>query len=430
MVNVKGKLLFVFLFIFILNSGCDILEKPDNHKDLYSFDMPENSGVLNTLKRAKQISQLQWVPLKNVPYNLGEYVPGKLVFGAPYSSVKEIGTYIGIDVTFHTFMTAVYNPRSVLYTERLNKPPYNGVNCATYYGTVCSAAVMYALGLSIPYSTSIFIKHHLFYKAEEQIPEAIKLCDLIWSKGHVVMVSGILRDNLGKIIAVFFLESGHTGTFIHKESFDKFLKRWHSEPHVIYKYKNLAQNTYIPTPYVRLDDKLTSVIKYNDEICVNKGDKSCYRVGEKVIINILDLSYTHIELYKDDALFSVTPITDIDAVYNNLDYGLYKTRLLRKVSNRRITYSDFTFFEVIDTNTSIELKDEILVSFSSNNAKPHYASLCDIHGHVAKYHEFISEEILEGYVKIPKLNISKPYYCKVFFVGDYGRISSKPIEVK
>ena len=44
-------------------------------------------------------------------------------------------------------MTAIHNPRSKIYTEKLDQSPYHGYNCKAYYGTVCSGLVSYALGI-------------------------------------------------------------------------------------------------------------------------------------------------------------------------------------------------------------------------------------------------------------------------------------------
>jgi hypothetical protein len=65
----------------------------------------------------------------------------------PYSSVRSEGRYIGFDIALRTFLAAVENPRSVLYTENLTG---RVSNAAAYYGSVCSAYTSYALGCGIP----------------------------------------------------------------------------------------------------------------------------------------------------------------------------------------------------------------------------------------------------------------------------------------
>ena len=104
-------------------------------------------GAINAVKKAYQLTDIIFSPLLPIAYNQGTYKPNSTYKGMIYSSVKEIGTYVGSNVSFHTFMTAIHNPRSRIYTDRIDEPPYNGTNCRSYYGTVCSGLVSYALGL-------------------------------------------------------------------------------------------------------------------------------------------------------------------------------------------------------------------------------------------------------------------------------------------
>lgn len=106
------------------------------------------------LGRAYKMASLQWTPIKPVPKRGGGYYPADVtVTGVPYSEVKEINTYLFQDVSYHTFMTALHSPLSVVYTVDISQPPYNGTYCATYYGAVCSSSVFWALGMDIPYYT-------------------------------------------------------------------------------------------------------------------------------------------------------------------------------------------------------------------------------------------------------------------------------------
>ena len=115
-----------------------------------TFSFPDNNTVNGALlRRADQITKLCWTPLAQVPTQGGYFNQGRTVKGVPYSSVKEMEKFVGQYVSFYTFMTAVSNPKSVLYTENVKEPPYHGTNCSTFYGTVCSIAVNYVLGLPI-----------------------------------------------------------------------------------------------------------------------------------------------------------------------------------------------------------------------------------------------------------------------------------------
>lgn len=141
------------------------------------------------LQRAWWMASMQWTPMKPVPKRGGGSYPADVtVTGVPYSSVKELNTYLFQDVSYHTFMTAVHSPMSVLYTEDISQPPYHGTNCATYYGAVCSSSVMWALGIDIPYSSGEIIELPEMVQLEHQVIDSLRICDVIWKTGHVQMI--------------------------------------------------------------------------------------------------------------------------------------------------------------------------------------------------------------------------------------------------
>src|SRR5688572_33041159 len=98
--------------------------------------------------QARILSQVRWTPVADGMPNRqgGFFEKGREYTGVPYSSVRSVGRYIGFDISLRTFLAAVENPGSVLYTENLRgKVP----NAAAFYGTVCSAFTSYALQCGI-----------------------------------------------------------------------------------------------------------------------------------------------------------------------------------------------------------------------------------------------------------------------------------------
>ena len=74
-------------------------------------------------EKAHQIADIEWTPLKDIP-GLTKPIPaGIMRTGIPYSSVKEKDKFVGQEVSFHTFMTALHTPRNVLYTEDVKESP-------------------------------------------------------------------------------------------------------------------------------------------------------------------------------------------------------------------------------------------------------------------------------------------------------------------
>ena len=183
----------LLFFPLIAFTSCENEDFQTIDSAYYSFESmvetPDSISSNEVLEKAYKMATIEWTPVLPVPkLGGGYYEPGKTIKGIPYSSVKEINTYLFQDVSFHTFMTAVHNPKSVLYTENISQLPYHGLNCAPYYGGVCSSTVMYALGISIPYYTKQIIDLPFMHQLEHQEVDSLKICDVIWKPGHVQMV--------------------------------------------------------------------------------------------------------------------------------------------------------------------------------------------------------------------------------------------------
>ncbi len=408
--------------------SCSIIEIDiDSHIPEINIVFPEASSVENVLKRAQQLSGISWTPIYDIPNNLGAFKAGINVVGIPYSSVKELDKFVGIDVSFKTFMTAVHNPRSVMYTENVSKSPYKGTNCATYYGTVCSSAIDYAFGLRANYTTSMIDTLSLFHKAKIQKPDSIKVCDVLWSQGHEVMVYNITRNTQDSSIeSVAIFESAGRGTGIHLYSFDSFKDRWKQYGWVIYRYNFEVPVLYYPSPFVRVGGESYSPVKYNDIICPSRGDSAVYREGEKVVINIINENYTYLVLYRDNEFVERRRATTLDELYEGLTYGLYSIIAADSNGNK----SNVIQFEIVDTNVVTELLGEyVRVQFSSNQGNPIYISLCDEIGNRYLIRELTSEDVQTGekIIKIP--SGVKQCYCKVFFATENGTATNVPIKI-
>ena len=114
-------------------------EKPDNGSAAWRENAAEYARIL---------SRVEWTPVaEGMPMRgKGYFKKGVAYTGVPYSSVKSLGRYIGFDIFLKTFLAAVENPRSVLYTEDLSGKVSNA---GGYYGAVCSSYTSYALKCGI-----------------------------------------------------------------------------------------------------------------------------------------------------------------------------------------------------------------------------------------------------------------------------------------
>lgn len=132
------------------------------------------ASIASALKRAKIAAMIPWEPLKYVmptqsSYRDIRFMKGALLYGIPYSRANVRDRWFGLCVSPETFLTALENPYSVIYTERIgnnsNDYPfaseygiasYGSTHGVPYYGLVCSAYASYVLGFDEAISTDSF----------------------------------------------------------------------------------------------------------------------------------------------------------------------------------------------------------------------------------------------------------------------------------
>ena len=387
-------------------------------------------GAINAVKKAYQLTDITFSPLLPIAYNQGTYKPNSTYKGMIYSSVKEIGTYVGSNVSFHTFMTAIHNPRSRIYTDRIDEPPYNGTNCRAYYGTVCSGLVSYALGLIPVYASFDFVDSSEMEELDYSDFDGFHIADVLWRSGHVAMISNVVRDADGKTVSIEISEAVRSGCRRYSVSRSSFQTAYSRNFKKILRYKDLAKNlSYTPvSEFVPVFDETGIPFVYNDDICVDKGDQSCYFTGEEVVLNILS-SGDIVEIYKDGVLQSSIDVITDDIHLTDLDYGVYQARLVKGEK-----YSEFTSWIMVDCSISSS-KGESRVYFNSQNSRPFSFSFCsESGGRTYPYtqilcREFTEDEVSQGYISIPlnKVKSDRPFF-RITFATDFGRISTKPIK--
>ena len=393
-----------------------------------SMSEEQYQGAINAVRKAYQLTDITFTPLLPIEYNIGTYQPDYTYKGMIYSSVKEIGTYIGSNISFHTFMTAIHNPRSKIYTDRVDKRPYHGTNCRSYYGVVCSSLVSYALGLIPEYRSHDFADSPEMIELDIDTPDFIHIADVLWKSGHVAIVTNVYRDSNDHVQSVEICEAIHQGSRKVGYSYSSFQSLITSSFKKVFRYTNLANNVvYSPaTQFVTVMDETPSPFIYNDMICVDKGDRSCYFENEPVVLNCLT-EYERIDIFKDDDFFTSYSNEGSDIRLDSLSFGYYRARLVKSDS-----MSDFTSWIVVNTTVGSE-KIRGRINLTSINARPISLFFCDISGGrgypaTRLFSKGITqEEIDQGFITIPrdKLMDSRPYFV-VTYSTEYGNITSLP----
>jgi hypothetical protein len=222
----------------------------------------------------------------------------------------------------------------------------------------------------------------------------------------------------------------------------QFNNRLATNTGIIYRYNELYKNIkYTPSPFVSVDGETPQSYTYNDDICTFAGDYACFRVGFPIYINYNLKSvgtWTTMQLYKGNSLLNTYNL-DISShrlsLGSSLTAGKYKARLANGS-----TYSDYTYFEVIETTVSYSDVGENVkkVTFESSNSTPMYVRCSGVDGAPMCLYPLTDEDIANGYCEVNfKSLIQKQYnnlsthtgnvYCKVTFKGEYGRVTNEPI---
>ena len=414
-------------------------------------DVPQSLGVLNAYKKAHQLLDIGWNALATIPTNNSATgVSSGNHTGMLYSEALEYEKYVMFGCSLKTFMTALHNPYSVMYTEDTKgtaarkKSAYgfnynNTILNGAFYGTVCSSLISYALGIDYniqTYDLAWMAKKGLFGEVYDNSASGIRLMDVIWINGHIQLVTDIIRD-----------ERGNPTTFYVTEAWQDYVRNLTKNPAQmnsyiqtnnakIYRYLGIYKNTeYEASEFVAVEDESpVSPYVYNDDICTYLGDCVSIADWESMFINYSKGNYTSMELYKNNALSQTISLPaeynathSIDVTSYLTGGGMYKARLTDGTNN-----SDYTYFEVVDTSVTADYSDnELTVNFESDNAQPLYIKLKTFSGSLKATYVLSDREKINGSAKFDPLTLileqgrstpTSTIYARVFFKGTYNQV--------
>jgi hypothetical protein len=384
------------------------------HNDFYAYiDLPDSYGKANAIARANQMANIRYTPVATLPNQSGNQIAGKEYQGLPYSSVRALDNFIGVDLSIYTFMTAVKNPRSVLYT-RIS----TASNSRTYYGTVCSELAHYALNLSLPYkNTSEIEEHPKIHKRKN--PYGIQVGDVLMKGstdegGHTMLITGLKKDNYGRILGVVISESVPPNIRRNEViTFDTFVRGYIGNGYGAYAYDDIDYVDYTRLNFTQgyADEKVEDLV-YPD-IMPEYGDQACVEAGTDVVINVINpKTYTRIEIYKNNKILDIKD-TISDFTMSDMAYGTYRF-VITDGEN-----SSESKMIVADAQGSYN-ESTHLVTFSSANAEPIGVAGYMNSGGNRWQHEFTDAEKAAGQIDItPYLEDGVPN-VRVYFGTSYG----------
>lgn len=281
---------------------------------------PDNVGVLNAIKNARQLTDVKWMPVTDIPrvcfvYNhifwLDKFAANKEYVGVPYSqNITAKDHYIGTNVNIETFVTAANCEGSIFNTESVFEGNEAG---ASYYGNVCVHVPCYAFNLptisssayeSVPQFKSRFNGAVVSSQTDDDI-NSYRLCDILIIDGHVALITDIEKDDNGNVIRIEVSECGrghvysnhinggaYGGNAIRKFwKIDDFKSYWGA--YKIASFSDIGSVKYIPNEYVSVSEG-NKIPVFDYPLLPEYGNKYCYRVNKddstfnaKILINAL-----------------------------------------------------------------------------------------------------------------------------------------------
>lgn len=390
-----------------------------------SHDIPD-AWQCECLSRADMMADVEWTPIYRIPktyYSRKDvwFDAGVTKKGLPYSaSGTEMG-FVGRDVSFYTFLSAVHNPRSSIYTVDYRQAPWNRDKASTFYGAVCSSAVCFALGIPTVYNTGPINSGKVGFLLEDigTSPSDIRLCDALCytaedgESGHVVMAYDIVRSKSSSISKITMFECGGPITRRYTQT-EEQLRSWMERTGAhIYRLREEKRNL---KPGAFMETSLTGMPPFPESICLEDGDKKTYPEGKAVRINVFADSGT-VELYKDGALYATAPVSEV-VEFGSLPAGLYSARLAGS--------SEATLFQIADADCRVRRNGEgLAIDSFEDGLVPLYCTMNDAAGGLPT----LLKEGPEGVWYVEKTTAATTH-CRVYYAGRYGIVKGNSIAVQ
>lgn len=392
-------------------------------------------------EHARILSQVKWTPVADTLPNRkgGFFEKGKEVTGVPYSSVRSEGRYIGFDIALRTFMAAVENPRSVLYTENFTGKV---ANAAAYYGSVCSAYTSYALGCGMPevsrrYGPDISQGIQL---VQPQSAQAAQVGDVIYtphatesSGSHVEIITAVTKDNEGGVTSVRVEESRPPSTQVTDRSASNFNAHLASRNKQLFRvtdrdaWRGANRAERLRFPNFELDATQPMI---NRTLLLDLGDWVPYQKGTPVKFNVMDRDQRGVKtlvIRRGDSVVEEIALDGPDLHERRYDTcGDYTARVIHSDG----TASPACEFAVCDLDLrlpgdSVSLGKEWKVGFGSENMDVIAVYLWNSADSYGRHPLFVTDQQRkDGSLNIPADLLKKPGTLQVWLIGEHplGRL--------
>ena len=382
--------------------------------------LPQNEHEAAAIKRSRQLTDFCWTPIRDIPTytrQKGHTVlpAGKPIVGFLYGSEEENDKFFCENVSFESFLTAVSNPYSKLYSAG------HGALNAPNYGIVCNGLARYAFGIPYRVSTARWLTipgMNLVKPCGEYTADEIKLCDVLYSFGkgenHVALVTDILRDENGEVAQIEVSEAVRPVCKRDQYTLDRFFQEF--DIYDLLRYDGLGD---VPLFDGKTDDLLwnSRLDKTPSAITVDNGNRSNYLEGEETVISAVVDGEDEIEIYKDGELEKTVKIYERAVFPKSFSRGHYTLRLKKNGETAEFCVNFANIRHTLNGDGTVTV-------YAESYGKESSIAYLDFRQEgigiapLAKYEELTEEEKQSGIITRNIPDDGKNY--KVYFKNEYG----------
>jgi len=337
--------------------------------------VPESQGVQNAIARAYALTDVEWTPKKDVPgvqkidgaYTVVPFKAGVTYKGIPYSGVIATDTYVGLNVSLESFLTALENENSVLYTENLYS---TNPKSATYFGTVCSKFAQYVLDVPGSFNTNNVANipgMETVAMPGEYTLEQVKLGDVILDVVyHTAVCTDLLYDARGNVAYIEISEAVmpvvRRKLWTPEEFYAEFAD------YRLCRYAYLDSVPAVPSSQVRTSYALMPRLgdKYNYPVSTTKG-----------VVDVLESGYSTAVILRDGAVAEEIALNGAASFsFDRTVPGKLEMYLVKADGSRSgSVYANVVESSVVVTNAENYANGKLTVSFSGSSGTPLYVQV-------------------------------------------------------
>lgn len=370
--------------------------------------------------KLRQLSEVEIMPKAAYPGTGGNIsVPSTPFIGLLYSAATRTEGYVGTDISLYTYLSAVSNARSVIYTE-----VFEDYRARCYYGTDCAG--LFWAGMNVHDTLTTAVSQTTDQLQELDDLSEVEVGDGLLQPGHCETVCYVEKDDHDRIVLIGVHDSFVPYMRRTWYWWDEFVTFFVNGSFRLLRFIDLHDSSGSPFDYPFPDDPNSDFVF--PKIMPKLGDKVSVLAGKTLDIQVLESTgYSSITVYKDGSQTS-TRSSISDFSIQNVQDGHYEVRMTGSAGTQSC------FFHV--GNITMTISGNNAVFSASGGFKPYMISAykkdaVDSSGWATEYtgkkvvKKLSESEIAAGTADITDLLTyarANEGYLKIKAYDDYGTI--------